>query len=254
MSKPMIPWMGGKRRLAKHILPLIPPHDCYVEPFAGGAAIFFMKPPVKTEVLNDINGDIVNLYRVAKHHLEEFCRQFKHALVSRQIFEWLDVTPPETLTDIQKAARFFYLQKMSFGAKATGRVFGYAPSSPPRLNLIRIEEELSEAHLRLSRVYIENLDWEKVIEKYDRPYTFFYLDPPYWRTTGYGMDFPFENYEAMAEAASKIKGKLIISINDHPDIRRVFGALTQKEIDITYTVGGAKKDGTVQKELIISNW
>jgi DNA adenine methylase len=74
VPKPIIPWIGGKRRLAGRILPMLPPHECYVEPFAGGAAIFFLKPPSKAEALNDINGEIVNLYRVVKHHLEELYR------------------------------------------------------------------------------------------------------------------------------------------------------------------------------------
>lgn len=108
MAKPIIPWMGGKRRLAKHILPIFPEHTCYVEPFAGGAALFFMRPnPAKVEVLNDLNGDLVNLYRVVQNHLEEFIRQYKWALTSRQVFEWEKMKRPETLTDIQRAARFF---------------------------------------------------------------------------------------------------------------------------------------------------
>ncbi|MEQ1667119.1 MAG: DNA adenine methylase [Sulfuriferula sp.] len=74
-----------------------------------------MKPQVKTEVLNDINGELVNLYRVVKHHLEPFITEFKWALTSRQMFKWLQITPEETLTDIQRAARFFYLQKNAFG-------------------------------------------------------------------------------------------------------------------------------------------
>lgn len=121
MAKPIIPWIGGKRRLAKQILPLIPEHTCYVEPFCGAGAIFFLKEPSKVEVLNDINGDLVNLYRVVRCHLEEFVRQFKWAMVSRQVFEWLRITRPETLTDIQRAARFYYLQKQAFGGKVDGR-------------------------------------------------------------------------------------------------------------------------------------
>ena len=77
MATPIIPWIGGKRRLARHILPLFPAHGCYVEPFCGAAALYFMKDPAKAEVLNDINGELVNLYRVVQHHLEEFLRQFK---------------------------------------------------------------------------------------------------------------------------------------------------------------------------------
>ncbi|PXX73975.1 Site-specific DNA methylase [Pseudomonas sp. LAMO17WK12:I10] len=77
MSTPIIPWMGGKRRLADRLIPLFPPHECYVEVFAGGAALYFMRPqPAPVEVLNDINGDLVTLYRVVQNHLEEFVRQF----------------------------------------------------------------------------------------------------------------------------------------------------------------------------------
>lgn len=95
----IIPWIGGKSRLARHILPLFPSHTCYCEPFTGGAALFFLKEPSKVEVLNDINLDLVNLYRVVQHHLEEFLRQFKWALTSRKIYEWMQDTPPEILTD-----------------------------------------------------------------------------------------------------------------------------------------------------------
>lgn len=181
-SLPIVPWIGGKRRLAKHILPMFPVHTCYVEPFCGAAALYFLKTPSKTEVINDINGELVNLYRVVKHHLEEFVRQFKWALVSRQIFKWLQDTPEETLTDIQRAARFYYLQKQAFGGKVADHTFGTSTTSVPRFNLLRIEEELSMAHLRLSRTLIEHLDWHQCIERYDRPHTLFYCDPPYWGT------------------------------------------------------------------------
>lgn len=176
---PIVPWIGGKRRTAKHILPLFPAHECYVEPFCGAAALYFLKTPGKIEVINDINGELVNLYRVVKHHPEEFVRQFKWALVSRQIYKWLQITPEETLTDIQRAARFYYLQKQAFGGKVAEHSFGTSTTSPPRFNLLRIEEELSAAHLRLSRTVIEHMDWQQCIERYDRPHTLFYCDPPY---------------------------------------------------------------------------
>lgn len=154
------------------------------------AALYFLKTPGKIEVINDINGELVNLYRVVKHHLEEFVRQFKWALVSRQIYKWLQITPEETLTDIQRAARFYYLQKQAFGGKVAEHSFGTSTTSPPRFNLLRIEEELSAAHLRLSRTVIEHMDWQQCIERYDRPHTLFYCDPPYLGTEGYGVDFP----------------------------------------------------------------
>lgn len=251
--KPFIPWMGGKSRLADKILPLFPPHECYVEAFAGAAALFFKKEATKVEVLNDLNGELVNLYRVVQHHLEEFVRQFKWALSSRQIFEWEQSKRPETLTDIQRAARFYYLQKLAFGAKVADQTYGTATTAPPRLNLLRIEEDLSQAHLRLARVNIENMDWREVVRRYDRPHTLFYLDPPYWGTAGYGHVFGIEHYEAMADLARSIKGSMVISVNDHPEMRRVYKGLKIKTVPITYTVGGAGRSGG-QKELIIRNF
>ena len=119
--------MGGKRRLAKHLIPLFPEHQCYVELFAGGAALFFLRPEkAKTEVLNDLNGGLINLYRVVQHHFDEFVRQFEWTLTSREVFARLQATPPESMTDIQRAARFFYLQHTAFGGKVTDQHFGTA--------------------------------------------------------------------------------------------------------------------------------
>ncbi|EAS1642581.1 DNA adenine methylase [Salmonella enterica] len=249
-SLPIVPWIGGKRRLAKHILPLFPAHTCYVEPFCGAAALYFLKTPSKTEVINDINGELVNLYRVVKHHLEEFIRQFKWALVSRQIYKWLQDTPEETLTDIQRAARFYFLQKQAFGGKVADHTFGTSTTSAPRFNLLRIEEELSMAHLRLSRTLIEHLDWHQCIERYDRPHTLFYCDPPYWGTEGYGVEFGLENYDHMADLAHRIKGKMIISVNDIPEMRQVFKGLNIHSVEINYSLAGK---GTPRRELIVSN-
>lgn len=249
--RPVIPWIGGKRRIAPRVLSKFGDHTCYVEAFAGAAAIFFAKEPSEVEVLNDVNGELVNLYRVIKHHLEEFIRQFKWALSSRQIYEWEQATDPATLTDIQRAARFYYLQKLAFGGKVEGQTFGTSTTSGPRLNLLRIEEDLSQAHLRLQGAYIERLSWERVVEKYDRAHTLFYLDPPYWETEGYGVDFGFEQYELMARLAREIQGSMIVSINDHPDIRRVFSGLHMESLGLKYTVGGGA--GTDARELLIWN-
>ncbi len=253
MHNPIIPWIGGKRRLANKIMPLFPTHECYVEPFAGAAALYFRKAPVQAEVLNDVNGDLVNLYRVVKHHLEEFVRQFKWALVSRELFKWLQVTPAETLTDIQRAAKFYYLQKLAFGGKVESQTFGTATTSAPRLNLLRLEEDLSQAHMRLARTYIEHLDWQECIIKYDRAHTLFYCDPPYWGTEGYGVPFELNQYDEMAALARSIAGKMIISVNDIPEMRSVFVGLTMESVDISYTVGGAQRCGK-RAELIIRNW
>lgn len=253
MASPIIPWIGGKRRLAELLISRFPPHSCYVEVFAGGAAVYFARNPADVEVLNDVNGDLVNLYRVVRHHLEEFVRQFKWALSSRQVFEWTKVTRPETLTDIQRAARFFYLQQQSFGGRVDGQNWGTATTAPS-INLLRIEENLSAAHLRLAcGTYIEQLDWAACIERYDRPHTLFYLDPPYWQTEGYGVPFGWEQYELMAEKLRQIKGKAVVSLNDHPDIRRCFAGYDMETFKIDYTVGGGANRAE-RSEVIIYNW
>ncbi|WP_353979382.1 DNA adenine methylase [Salinicola endophyticus] len=253
MAKPIIPWMGGKRRLAKRISRLMPPHQCYVEPFAGGAALFFLREdPAPVEVINDLNGDLVNLYRVVQNHLEEFVRQFKWALTSRQIFEWEKITRPETLTDIQRAARFYYLQRLTFGGNPSSYNFGTSTTTRPGLNLLRLEESLSEAHLRLARTFIENLTWQACVERYDRPHTLFYMDPPYLDTGGYGVEFGIEQYEQIAEMIGRIKGRAIVSLNDHPEVRRIFAGYHIESADIRYTVGaGAAKSA---KEVLICSW
>jgi len=252
MSSAIFPWIGGKRRLAKHILPLVNNgHQCYIEPFAGGASIFFMKEPSKVEVINDINGDVANLYRVVRNHLDELLRHFRWALISREDFITQRSIDPSTLTDIQRAARFYYLQKMAFGGKVQGQSFGTATTTPPKLNLLRIEEDLSAAHIRLARTYIENLSWEKCVEKYDRDNSLFYLDPPYWGTEGYGVEFPLENYSRMAELATTCKGRFVISVNDIPEMHQALKDLNIQSVPIRYTVGG--RGGVQRRELIITN-
>lgn len=253
-ASPLVPWIGGKRRLVKRILPLFPEHSCYVEPFAGGAALFFSKEPVTAEVLNDINGDLVNLYRIVQHHLDEFVRQFRWALVSREMYGWLNTTRPETLTDVQRAARFYYLQRQGFGGKVEGRTFGTATTSAPKLNLLRIEEDLSQAHIRLSRTTIEHLPWENCITRYDRPHTLFYCDPPYWGTEGYAVEFGLDQYDRMAELARTVQGKMVISVNDIPEMRRAFKGLTITTADIAYQVGGGGRSSKRSGELIITNY
>jgi DNA adenine methylase len=255
VAHPIIPWPGGKRRLLKHLLPIIEgvPHRCYVEAFAGGAAVLFEREPARVEVLNDINGELVRLYRCVQHHLDEFVRQFRWALTSREMFAWAQMQHPETLTDIQRAARFFYLQKLTFGGKVHGQSFGYHHTAPAGLNLLRLEETLSQAHLRLSRVTIERSEWSLLVKRYDSADTAFYFDPPYWQTEGYGVEFGFEQYERLAAAMASMAGKAVLSINDHPAMRQVFKPFKSKRVAHTYSINGKDKTKPVG-EMIYRNW
>lgn len=210
MSSPIIPWLGGKRRLAEKILPMFPQHECYVEAFCGGAALYFLRPcPAPVEVINDINGELVNLYRVVQHH--------------------------------------------AFGGKVSGQNFGTATTSP-MINLCRIEENLSAAHLRLAGTNIENLAWLECLQRYDREHTFFYLDPPYWETEGYGVPFVFDEYVAMADFMRGCKGRVMVSINDHAQIREAFAGLSMLALEIKYSVGNNQAIPQTSGELVITNF
>lgn len=252
--KSPLAWVGGKSKLTQTIIPLIPPHKCYVETFAGAAWVLFRKPESKVEVINDINGDLVTLYRVIQNHLEEFVRYFKWSLISREEFARLQAVPPETLTDIQRAARFYYLVKNAFGAKVVSQCFGVANSSKPRLNLLRLEEDLSEAHLRLSRVTIENLPYEQLIKRYDGKDTFFYCDPPYWdceNDYGKGL-FNKTDFERLRDVLKDCQGKWLVSINNVHQIRTLFEGYEFKEVQTSYSINNGNTKPVT--ELLIANY
>ena len=157
------------------------------------------------------------------------------------------------MTDIQRAARFFYLQHHAFGGKVAGQTFGTATTAPA-INLLRIEENLSAAHLRMAGgTYIEQLDWATCVDRYDRAHTLFYLDPPYWETEGYGVPFEWGQYELMASKLKEIKGKAVISINDHPAVRACFKDFEMEALKLDYTVGGGV-NRVERGELVIYSW
>lgn len=239
---PLAGWMGGKSLLAKRIIERIPAHCCYVEPFAGAAWVLFKKPESKVEVINDINRDVVTLYRCLQWHLEEFVRYFKWVLVAREEFERLKKADPDTLTDIQRAARFYYLQQSCFGGRISSPSFGYGCTRGPKLNLLRIEEQLSAAHLRLSRVYVECLPYADIISRYDGPETFFYLDPPYWDCEAYygkGI-FSREDFSQLATQLANIKGQFLLSLNDTPGVREAFKNFALEAVQTKYTCSNGK--------------
>ncbi len=186
---------------------------------------------------------------------QEFIRYLKWILVAREEFARFKAENADTLTDIQRAVCFYYLLRTGYGAKVVGQSFSVGPTRPSSFNLLRIEEELSAAHLRLSRVYIENMPYQRLIERFDRPGTFFYIDPPYY---GYENDyrkgiFERDDFARLAGILAGIKGKFILSINDVPAIREIFRDFLIEEVDTNYTVAGADKQKKVT-ELLIRNY
>lgn len=254
MKSPLC-WIGGKSQLAKKIVALIPDHLAYAEAFAGAGWVFFSKPESKYESINDLNSDLVVFYRVLQSHLEEFCRQFKYLLSSREWFnDWNRQLEAGGLTDIQKSARFYYLQRHCFSGDILGRTFGRSTHKAPRINLLRLEEELSAVHLRMSKVVIENLPWREYVRRYDSASTFFYLDPPYYGFESiYGKDmFAREDFRVMADCLADIAGKFLMSINDVGEIREIFRAFQIREVQTHYC--SRKPGNSSARELLIGNY
>lgn len=253
MNSPLA-YIGGKSKLAETIIKMIPDHRAYCEVFAGAAWVFFRKEPSKYETINDLDSDLVCFYRVLQHHLEEFLKQFKWLLSSREWFhDWKRQQAAGGLTDIQRAARYYYLQRQCFGGRVRGRSFGVTgPLARPKINLLRIEENLSEIHLRLINVQIENLPWQEFIKRYDRSQTLFYCDPPYYKAPFYEHNLELEDYHVLARTLVNIKGKFILSINDRKEMRRAFKRFNIKPVELKYSV--SKNQLTKAKELLVSNF
>ena len=255
--KPLAPYIGGKRSLAKRLVARINavPHRTYAEVFVGMGGVFFrrdLRP--RAEVINDWSEDVSTFFRVVQHHYVPFLEYMRHQVTSRAGFEKLQRQDPRTLTDLQRSARFLYLQRLAFGGKVRGQTFGTNPAGPARFDVTKIGPMIEAAHERLAGVVIERLGWSEFIARYDRPETLFYLDPPYYgceRDYGDGM-FGRDEFAALAEQLRGIRGRFILSLNDHPEVRRIFDGFAIEAEDVRYSVGGMAKSA-VFGEVIISN-
>lgn len=217
-----------------------------------GGVFFRRDKRPKVEVINDISKDVVTLLRVLQWHYQAFLDTIKWQLSSRAEFDLLMKVDPDTLTDLRRAARFLYLQRLTFGGKVSGRVFGVDRSGPSRFDLSKLVPLLEAAHDRLSRVVIECLPYGELIRRYDTPGSLFYLDPPYWDCENdYGKSvFSKADFERLEAQLSGIAGRFILSINDNPDVRRLFARFDQAPVDLNYRISGKV---TPAKELIITN-
>jgi DNA adenine methylase len=247
-----LPYIGGKNRIARKIVTIFPKHITYVEPFAGGAQVFFRKERSRVEVLNDLYGEIVNFFRVCQQHHDELLRCLKFVLVSREWFERLEKQNPESLTDIQKAVRFFYLRKTCYAGLVRHQNYNYSVVSPSSFNPGRLPKLIEETHQRLQRVQIECLPYEQILERFDRPATLFYLDPPYFGLKLYKFNFSEADFIALEQRLRKLRGKFVLSLNDVPAVRRIFGGFHFREIELAYTA--QQSAGKRFAELLITNY
>lgn len=251
------PYLGGKRNLSSRIVAMLRtlPHRTYVEPFVGMGGIFLRRdrrPPA--EVINDLSGDVANLFRILQRHYQALMDMLRWQVTSRAEFDRLRRQDAATLTDLERAVRFLYLQRLAFGGKVQGRNFGVDRRTPARFDVTKLQPVLAEIHERLAGVVIEQLPYGDVIRRYDAAETLFYLDPPYVGCEAdYGDGFAPADFERMADQLAGIRGRFLLSINDAPLARKMFARFELLEVPVTYTIGSAHGRGQRVGELIVSN-
>ncbi|QQQ17735.1 DNA adenine methylase [Brevundimonas vitis] len=252
--RPPAAYQGGKRNLSRRLVERIGAidHHTYVEPFVGMGGVFFRRDcRPKMEVINDLSGDVACLFRVLQEHYVPFTEMLRFKLSSRSEFDRLMRQDPTTLTDLRRAARFLYLQTLAFGGKVTDRSIGVSHGQRARFDFTQIVPRLADIHERLAGVLIENLPYDRLIPRYDRPGVLFYIDPPYWGCEddyGPGMFGP-DDFERLSGLLQGLRGRFMLSLNDTPEVRAIFAWAAIEAVGVTYTLPG--KGGVGAKELII---
>lgn len=244
-----ISWIGGKKLLRKEIIKRFPDSmKKYIEVFGGAGWVLFGKEQFanQLEVFNDIDGDLINLYCCVKYHCEELQKELQLILNSRELFfDAKEQQKIRGLTDIQRAARFFYLIRFSFGSNRDS--YGLVKKT-----VIKPITYLSEVSKRLESVVIENKDFRNLLLTYDSKETLFYLDPPYVGTEKYYSNkFTKEDHVLLKETLDNIKGKFVLSYNDCAYIRELYG---KYNIDSVSRTNNLKGDASKFKEVIITNF
>ena len=249
-----IPWIGGKSRLRKHIIPLIP-NDTkrYIEVFGGAAWVLFGKDktPGQMEVYNDIDGNLVNLYLQIKNNCEALQNEIDW-LQSRELFERYrsELAADAELTDVQRAARYWYLIKCSFGANRSS----FATASKN----LTVADELPLYRDRLKGVIIEHKDFEQIIKTYDRPDACFYLDPPYVASEKYYKtdlnSFKMADHRRLNTILKAVKGRSILSYNDCDFVREAYKDYNIRSVSRLNLLPAAAENRTEFKEVIITNF
>jgi DNA adenine methylase len=256
-------WVGGKSRLRKQIVSLIPEHTCYVELFAGAAWVLFAKPPSNVEVLNDIDEELVNFFRVVKYRPEELIASFEWELVSRAEFERLANLDTSTLSELERAHRFYYIIMAGWGGELHYPRFQTSISDGGHGNrligaLKYLRKRIEPVYARLQKVVIENLAWEKCFDRYDRAKTVMYIDPPYPEN---GCNYlhnmrDWADHEHLADRLKQAKCRWILSSYNIPEMHQLYADYNIFTVE-SYSGMRVKKNDTSRKlnrEVLITNF
>ncbi len=253
--KSFIGWIGGKSHLKNQIIPLIP-SDCdrYIEVCGGAGWVLFGKDKIKgqMEVFNDIDGDLINLYRQIKYNCEALQNEVDW-MQSRELFNAYryEIENSVELTDLQRAARYLYLIKCSFGSNRNS----FATATKRICNIVN---ELPAYKQRLKEVIIENRDFEDLIRTYDRPSAVFYIDPPYVSTEKYYnkkyCNFTVDDHKRLNSVLKGIKGRFILSYNKCDFICEAYKDFNIRYVSRNNLLPSQPENRKEFKEVIITNY
>jgi len=262
-----IRWIGGKARQRQKLVPLLQaaPHKLYVEVFGGAGWVLFAKPPTAAEVYNDLDGELVNFFRVIQDQPEAFLDSCKWLLASREWFSEMAATDPATLDPVRRARRFYYLLMGGFCGEYDPPRLGLRISntrgrrlvSPLNYRLQDLHERIRPVHRRLQRVFIEHDDWRNILDRYDGQETLFYLDPPYpGNKCGYHHNMVgWAEHEELATRLSGLRGHWLLTLCDQPRVRELYtGYWQQPMITSSGTPNGSGSGRAVLHELVIANY
>ena len=257
-------WYGGKYSHLEWLLPLLPPAHHYCEPFGGSAAVLINRPPSPVETYNDIDGEVVNFFRVLREQKEELIERIGLTPFSREEFELAIAEPAEELTDLERARRFFIrarqvraglAQTASSGRWAHCRLTSRAGMAGAVSRWLGSVEGLSEITQRLLRVQIENAPAIDVIKRYDSEKTLFYCDPPYPHdsrgdSNAYGYEMTDDDHFRLAEVLHSAQGMIAISGYHSPLMDELYWDwyCTEAPVKKTHTVK------TLRQEVLWTNY
>jgi len=261
----IINYLGGKSKLSKQIVSILPKHNCFIDLFGGAGWVLLEKPRSvsKVEVYNDLDSSLVNMFNVIKDDIkhEELSKKFEKTLISREIFENLKSLKKEETSDVEWAFRFLYLTKWSFSSRRSSDSsynFGYSKKRQP-VSTERIVDQIEELYQRLKTTYIENLDYKEVIKKYDSEDSLFFIDPPYIiedvNTNYYKHNMnKYSEHKELKTQIDEIKGKFILTLPNTEFYQYIYKEYNITDSNVYYSSGNISKSEGNRGELIITNF
>jgi len=258
MIHSVISRQGGKSRLVKSIIPLFPEHKMYAEVFGGASWILLNKQESLIEIYNDIEGNIVNLFRVIRDFPGEFINRLRYDIISRETFDLYKKIDLQNLDPFDRAVKYYYIHCNSFSSDMSTFIKRDRLTNPNRI-ISRMPKLLLEFSKRMINVVIENLDFREFFKKYNGEEWLFYLDPPYYGVEGYAEPFTDNEHNDLAKILHEdFKGRFILSYNDVPEIRKLYSKFNTITLDVIYQAANRPKVNQnlseKKSELVITNF